>query len=47
MEGLNVGKVLAVVSVLLKGNSDVSPLLGAITVGRVLQGREENWVRRC
>ena len=44
MEGLNVGKVLAVVGVLLKGNSDVPPLLGAVIAGRILQGREENWV---
>lgn len=40
MEGFNVGEVLAVVSVLLKGNSNESPLLGVATVGRTLQGRE-------
>ena len=40
MEGFNVGKVFAVVSVLLKGNSNVPPLLGVAIVGRALQGRE-------
>ena len=42
MEGLNVGKVLDVVGVLLKGNSDMPSLLGAVIAGRMLQGREEN-----
>ena len=42
MEGLNVGKVLAVVGALLKGNSDMPSLLGAVIAGRMLQGREEN-----
>lgn len=40
MEGFNVGEVLAVVSVLLKGNSNESPLMGVATVGRTLQSRE-------
>ena len=39
MEGFNVGKVLAVVGVLLKGHSKVPAFLGEVMVGRVLENK--------
>jgi len=39
VEGFNVGKVLAVVSVLLKGHSKVPAFLGEVMVGRVLENK--------
>jgi len=39
VEGFNVGKVLAVVGVLLKGHSKVPAFLGEVMVGRVLENK--------